>query len=114
DGIGVPADDGARTAAFAAQLTAYSDRNGKTSATFDRAAYPFGPYLRMGIPVNPLPDADAPGVQAGIAWVVGGTDPLTADGAASEAGWKFNAETGRLIANSDDLSSDGIRAYDAW
>jgi prepilin-type N-terminal cleavage/methylation domain-containing protein len=52
DGTKVSTADEARSA-FKAQLLLYSDATGKTSPVRSKA-FPFGPYLLRGIPLNPL------------------------------------------------------------
>ncbi len=110
DGSGAPAD---RYNSFLAQMTQYSDGTGETSATLDRTNYPYGPYLKNGIPVNPLVEQDASGtVIADSVKVVSNTGVLSADGATATTGWMFNSATGELIANTDDTSSDGMTHYE--
>lgn len=112
DGLGAPAD---RWASFMAQITQYSDRSGETSATLDRTNYPYGPYLKSGIPANPLPEEDASGtVVDDSIKVVASTVALSPDGASATSGWIFNSSTGELIVNSDDTSSDGSTTYDEY
>ena len=82
--------------AFVAQLTTYTDATGKASAKQD-AAYPYGPYLLAGIPVNPLSTQATITASAEAAVTV--TDdlgPLTAGG---DTGWKASSKTGKIIAN---------------
>jgi len=112
DGAGAPTD---RYVTFVAQMTQYSDATGETSATLDRTNYPYGPYLKTGIPRNPIPEADASGtVVADSVKVTASTGVLSPDAASATTGWSFNASTGEMIANSDDTSSDGTTTYDEW
>jgi prepilin-type N-terminal cleavage/methylation domain-containing protein len=83
--------------AFAYQLTMFSDAFGNTADTKDAAAFPYGPYLKRGIPTNPLPAAGALGAPASVS-VGTDTGPLSADGTPT-TGWKFSSATGQLIAN---------------
>ena len=78
-------------AAFILQLTLYSKANGVTSVT-KSAAFPYGPYLKKGLPKNPYNSLTT--VVADIA-----EDDITAAANSGTAGWKFYTITGRLIAN---------------
>ena len=54
DGTTPAADDAAAKAAFIAQLTQFTDINGRVNGTKD-ATYKFGPYLKTGsLPLNPF------------------------------------------------------------
>ncbi|MCK4548400.1 MAG: prepilin-type N-terminal cleavage/methylation domain-containing protein, partial [Candidatus Eisenbacteria sp.] len=103
DGSGAPSD---RYASFLAQITQYSDATGKISATLDRPNYPYGPYLKHGIPGNPCVESDASGtVISDSVKVVASTGVLSPDAASTTTGWMFNCSTGEIIANCDDTSS---------
>lgn len=78
--------------AFIDQLTQYSNAAGQT-ATGSDATFKFGPYLKKGIPVEPVSGSSA--VEMSTAGVLN----MTATGA-STGGWKFDNKTGQLIANS--------------
>jgi len=86
--------------AMVKQLTMYSDAAGNTSDTRDTTNFPYGPYLRRGIPKNPLPAAGAVGAPDSVS-VVTDTGPISAD-AAPTTGWKFSSATGMIIANNGD------------
>lgn len=88
---------GSAAEAFSMQLTQYSDASGNTADTA-AAAFPYGPYLRRGIPKNPLAAAGV--TDPSTANVVSDAGPITADGSPS-TGWKFSSTTGMLIANND-------------
>ncbi len=77
--------------AFAQQLTLYTKANGETSVT-KAAAYPYGPYLKKGLPKNPY------GSLATVICDIA-EDDITAAASSGTAGWKFYTITGRLIAN---------------
>jgi prepilin-type N-terminal cleavage/methylation domain-containing protein len=112
DGSGAPTN---RFVTFAAQMTQYSDATGKTSASLDRTNYPFGPYLKNALPPNPEPETNASGtVISDSVKVVSATTVLSPDGASATTGWAFNCQTGELIANCDDTSSDGTTTYDEF
>ena len=94
-GAAAAAAHGSVGEAFSMQLTQYSDAGGNTADTA-AAAFPYGPYLRRGIPKNPLAVlgiADASTVN-----VVTDAGPIAADGTPG-TGWKFSSTTGMLIAN---------------
>ncbi len=102
DGSGSGTAAGDNPAAFINQLSQYTDVDGKTSATLDRANFPFGPYLMRSIPDNPLAVS---GADADNASVTTDNVALTAD-ADPTTGWKFSKNTGEIIAN--------VAAYQAW
>jgi len=102
DGSGTATAAGDNPDAFINQLTQYTDATGKTSATLDRTNYPFGPYLMVGIPDNPLPVS---GADVDGATVTSDTGTLTAD-ATPTTGWKFSKATGQIIANN--------ATYESW
>jgi len=86
--------------AFTKQLTCYSDATGNTADTRDTTNFPYGPYLRRGLPKNPLPATGAIATPDAVT-VVKEDGPITAD-AAPTTGWKFSSQTGQLIANHAD------------
>jgi general secretion pathway protein G len=95
DGTTAVTTDTEAATAFTAQLTQYSDKNGKTSAAKD-VNYPLGPYFRGGMPKNPLPTPNNT--------VVADFDEvgnIANTGAAGGSGWKVAVQTGQIIANND-------------
>ena len=78
--------------AFMEQLTMYSNAAGQT-ATHGDANYKYGPYLRRGLPVEPISNSAA--VEISTAGVMG----MTAT-PGTNVGYKFDNKTGQLIANS--------------
>jgi len=89
--------------AFTKQLTLYSDANGNTSAKKD-SNYPYGPYLRSGMPPNPLTAAGVAASAEAAVSVTAETQPLGAD-AKPATGWKTSSETGEFIANNSQYAS---------
>ncbi len=89
---------------FVAQLTLYTDKNGKTSGT-KSDVFKYGPYVKDdALPANPFLDANATVVTCDIATV----DLSTAVSASATAsGWKMYTGTGRLVANDGKTLSDG-------
>lgn len=87
---------------FALQLTMYSNAAGDTCAE-KNAAFPYGPYLKQGVPENPLPAATAVGAAATVN-VTADTTPLSADNSPA-TGWKASSETGEFIANNSAYAS---------
>ena len=77
------------------QLAQYTDADGKTSATLDRALYPFGPYLMTGLPDDPVAvtGSDIDGVT-----VTSDAGVLTADDEPT-TGWKYSKLSGSVIGN---------------
>jgi prepilin-type N-terminal cleavage/methylation domain-containing protein len=95
DGTTTVTTDAEALSAFTAQLTTYSDRNGKTSVTKD-VDFPFGPYFRGALPKNPLP-VPSNTVVADFDEV----GSITNTGAVDGSGWKVAVQTGLVIANND-------------
>ncbi len=96
DGTTATTTDALAATAFVAQLSNYSDANGKISATKD-SSYPFGPYFRRGIPNNPLPSKSNT--------VVADFDEvgdISGGGASGGSGWLAAVLTGQIVANNDD------------
>ncbi len=85
--------------AFADQLTLYSQADGKTANAYNSTTYKYGPYLKKGVPVEPVSG------KADVEVVFAGTLGAGATGAAT-GGWKFDNKTGQLIANSSDNNLD--------
>jgi len=92
--------------AFVSQLTMFSAADGSVSATAD-PTHPFGPYIGNvpKLPVGANKGSDAVAIDAT------NSPPLVTAG---NEGWVYNPQTGRIIANSDDASGDGLRAYDEF
>jgi prepilin-type N-terminal cleavage/methylation domain-containing protein len=97
DGATLVANDAEAAAAFIAQLTQYSNINGKTSTSKDAANFPYGPYFREGIPKASLP-TESNTVTADFDEVNDIANSLTADG----TGWKVAVQTGQIIVNDKD------------
>jgi general secretion pathway protein G len=93
DGTETATAAGDLPAAFVNQLTQYTDKTGKTSATKD-AAYPYGPYL-SSFPANPLPVGAIDGT---LVSVTTDATTLTADATPTTA-WKYSKVTGQIIGN---------------
>lgn len=101
DGSGTATAAADNPTAFTDQMTLYSDKTGKTSATKDDANYPYGPYLSgAALPVNPLPVGTSTGVS-----VTADATSITAD-ASPTSEWKYSKVTGQIIANNT--------TYQAW
>ncbi len=94
-GTGDTTTDLLRATAFISQMTMYTNAAGQACSTTD-ATFSFGPYLKKAaLPDNPL------GV--GNTLVVTSTGNLTMTGAANPgAGWKYDAITGKFIADDTD------------
>ena len=82
---------------FIDQMTMFSNAAGQTATNSD-ANYKYGPYLKKGVPVEPVSNSAA--IEISTAGVLG----MTAT-AATNAGYKFDNKTGQLIANSTALQA---------
>ena len=102
-GVGAEAD-------FVAQVTTFSDVNGKTG-DYDASATPaiiYGPYLRKGLPPLPV------GANAGstdVKFDAVNSPPVVAE--AGGEGWVFNPNTGEIIANTAATDETG-NAYSGY
>lgn len=81
---------GSDAQAFEYQLTLYTDTTGSACTGFDASQFRFGPYLRNGLPVNPLGTSNA------ITVVNTGVLGLSSGGT---GGWRFDTVTGELIGD---------------
>lgn len=90
--------------AFIDQLTLYTNAAGQACTTTN-ATFKYGPYLKDGIPADPV-------IGNGTT-VVGNTGDLVMAGGAGTGGWKFDNVTGKVIVNNSNASSDGT-PYDSW
>ncbi len=94
--------------AFTKQLTYCSDINGNTTDACDSTTYKYGPYLKKGVPKNPLPnaatttDAQASAVNVDTTTATLGT-ATAAD--ATAKGWYFVQQTGEFFANNSTYAS---------
>lgn len=73
---------------------------------------PFGPYLRTGAKLGPLPV----GPQSGVSDVIMTTTTPIQDAVnetSGGSGWVYNYQTGEIIANTDDLDENGV-GYDTY
>ena len=77
-------------AAFVTQMTRYTNAAGEACTGTDPTQFRFGPYLKDGIPVNPL------GTNNTVAVVTTGTLGLASAGG---DGWRFDSVTGELIGD---------------
>jgi len=77
-------------AAFLTQMTRYTNAAGEACTGTDPTQFRFGPYLKDGIPVNPL------GTNNTVVVVTTGTLGLASAGG---DGWRFDSVTGELIGD---------------
>ena len=85
------ADGGAiGTASFLKQLTRYTNATGEACTGYDATQFRFGPYLKEGVPNNPL------GTTNTVTVVSTGVLGLTSGGT---GGWRFDSITGELIGD---------------
>ena len=106
-----PGDTTPTEAAFAAQITQYSNAAGKTSDVKDRATYPYGPYLRA-IPVNTLKESNRvqiidqsdPGVVKTFGLITGDQiEDINSLAFDEGAGWVYCPQTGDIAPSDKDL-----------
>ncbi len=87
--------------AFTDHLLMYSDGAGNTCSIGDTAAFKFGPYLRKGVPADPVTQVATVTVQTTGAALA----PSTATG-----GWAYDVKSGQIVMNSNATDSRA-RAY---
>ena len=92
DGTGTATVAADNPAAFADQLTLYTNAAGGTSASLDRTNYPYGPYVTNGITNNPVNSFTT-------VTVVTDAAALTAADIDGLTGWVFSVTTGEIRAN---------------
>ena len=103
DGTTLAGTAAAKVTAFNAQLSLYTDANGKTS-TSKTAVFKYGPYLKKpNLPANPVTTV------ATLVAIDTGTLGMVGDGAGG--GWKFDVKTGQFIANDTNTDPSGL-GYD--
>jgi general secretion pathway protein G len=90
-GAAVQAGAAGTREAFEAQLQFYSNAAGAVCTTGDPAIYRFGPYLRQGIPMEPINNSNA------VAMFTANGAPIAA---AAVGGWAYNTISGQFIMNS--------------
>ncbi|MCB1742543.1 MAG: prepilin-type N-terminal cleavage/methylation domain-containing protein [Gammaproteobacteria bacterium] len=102
-GTGDASNAAAQAQAFADQLTMYTNATGHACSTTD-STFRFGPYIKSaelglnGIPKNPITDNRTV--------VVVDTGNLIMTGSATAAGWRYDIQTGKFIA--DDANYDDL------
>ena len=77
-------------AAFVTQMTRYTNAAGDACTGTDPDEFRYGPYLKDGIPTNPL------GTSSAVTVVTSGTLGLASG---STGGWRFDSVTGELIGD---------------
>lgn len=90
------------TGAFTSQLTKFTDPDGDEAATKD-ATHIHGPYLKKGVPADPITGSNAVAVVSAGALGLAGTG--------STGGWKYDSVTGEIIMNHTGLDPNGT-GYD--
>lgn len=89
--------------AVISQLTMYSSADGKTCNGADPTT-PLGPYIRKGIPADPIKN---------IAAIVVATAGIPLAPAAATGGWAYDDKTGQIVTNNSDLDSKKLITYSA-
>jgi general secretion pathway protein G len=91
--------DAVAVSSFSAQLTQYSNSSGVTSTTLNRTNFPYGPYIKKGIPSNPINTKSTVEVIYGSE-----TWPAAAD---DNTGWVFDPASGMFAANATGSDASG-------
>lgn len=85
------------------QLTKYSSSTGTTCSGADPTT-PLGPYIRKGIPAEPINN---------IATITVATAGVPLVPAAATGGWAYDDKTGQIVMNSNALDSKKLITYSA-
>ncbi len=110
NGTTLSGNDADKLAALKAQLTLYTDVNGKT-ATVKDATFKYGPYFKKeNLPANPITDSNDVAFQGTAALgMTGVADPFATTPA---KGWKYDVVTGQFIANDARTIPNTTTTYD--
>lgn len=73
-------------------LLMYSDTTGNICSAGDTATFKYGPYLRKGVPVDPI-------TQIATVVVTSAGTPLAP--AAATGGWAYDTKSGQIVMNSN-------------
>ncbi|OIQ96184.1 type II secretion system protein G precursor [mine drainage metagenome] len=82
-----------------------SDAAGNACSVSDATIFKYGPYLRKGVPPDPIT-----GKGADVADIVPTSSGLPLAPAAATGGWAVDTASGQIVMNSNDLDSHG-KAY---
>jgi general secretion pathway protein G len=82
--------------AFIDSMLMYSDVSGNTCNLGDATTYKFGPYLRKGVPADPITGKGS--IAADIVVTSAGTALAPA---AATGGWAYDAKSGQIVMNSN-------------
>ncbi len=87
-----PGDISTLPDSFAGQLTRYTDGSGNISDVGGTSAFPYGPYIKSGMPTNPFNNLSDITID-------NSEDDITEkDSASAGTAWKFYAKTGIFMA----------------
>ena len=92
--------------AFVDQLTLYTNAAGQ-ACTQGGGAFKYGPYVRRGIPNEPINQRGSTAAQITVTATGAPIAPSAATG-----GWAYDSVSGQFVMNSNALGSDG-RAFSA-
>jgi type II secretion system protein G len=94
--------------AFLEQLSMYTDADGLACSGKDHVSFKYGPYLKKAtLPKNPITDSSA------LVVVPDASDgDLNMTGNATAAGWKFDSNTGKFIADDHQNQDSDLQFYD--
>ncbi len=94
--------------AFSDHLLMYSDASGNTCSLGDPATFKYGPYIRKGIPVDPIKQISAVVVNKTGAPLA---PPAATAPNADTGGWMYDDKSGQIVMNSNKLDSKGVNTY---
>ncbi len=91
--------------AFMDHLLMASDASGNTCSIGDTATFKYGPYLRKGIPNDPIYNKGSASSEIAITTTGAPITPAAATG-----GWAYDTKSGQIVINSNANDSKG-KAY---
>ncbi len=91
-------------AAFQDHLLMYSDSSGKACSLGNTTIFKYGPYIRKGIPSDPLK-------QISTVVVTSTGASLATVPSADTGGWLYDTLSGQIVMNSNKVDSKGTNTY---
>jgi len=94
--------------AFSDHLLMYSDASGNACSLGDTVTFKYGPYIRKGIPVDPIKQISTVVVNKTGAPLA---PPAATAPNADTGGWMYDDKSGQIVMNSNKLDSKGVNTY---
>lgn len=105
-GTGTAADATNRAQAFIDQLSMATDVNGAACSTADTTTFKYGPYLKTGVPNEPINNIGSTSTNIAVTYSGAKIVPTVATG-----GWAVDTTSGQIVMNSNALDAAKAKAY---